>query len=560
MSRSSVWLRSIGPGVVALAFVLAACAPAAAPAPLAPAQQAAPAAPARPAAAPAAPAAAAPKSGGVLEIAFNDEPANWDDHISPLPSMAPFAYQALLRHNPETSEMEPLLAKSWEWQGPTTLVVRLQQGVKWQNKPPVNGREFTADDVVFSIKRLATDDARFLWRADFQPVKKVEAVDKYTAKFTFEKPFVPFLDKLANYKAWMGAKEVFDQYGDASAVIRAVGTGPYMVTEHRAGVDGKAVKSANFWMKDRPYLDGLHWTIINDEGQRLAALRTGKLHAIYQTWGGVTTASVRALQRTNPDVVAKTLAVTWPTILVMDNTRKPFNDLRVRKAIHLAIDRQEMINVIFDGVGHVVGPVDWALVPQWAISKAELEKMPGWRQPKDQDIAEAKKLLAEAGYPSGLTIEAEASEYYKVLNLRPMEVAKSQLAKIGVTVNINLQDQATYFDWDNTRKAYFRARGFTTYPDPDAMLFTRYYSKGGRNVGNYKDSAVDDLIEKQRSELDSAKRKQMILDIQKRLIDQAPYIFTFVEDSWAVHQPFVKGLVPHPSDVFGRTEQIWLDK
>ena len=187
--------------------------------------------------------------------------------------------------------------------------------------------------------------------------------------------------------------------------------------------------------------------------------------------------------------------------------------------------------------------------------------MPGFR-PKNtpqgqQDIADAKKLLAEAGYPDGLTIEAEGSRYTYWNNLQPMEIAKNDLRKIGVTANISLQDQATYFATEESKDFNFRSRGFSTAVEVDAQLTVRHSCTGSRNFGGFCDPEMEKLIADQRRAVDPQKRKEIVLKAQNLILDKVLQIFLFEPNRYAVMQPWVRGAVPSEILPFGYVENIW---
>lgn len=573
--------------IVVLGLVLSACAPAAQPAPSQP-QPARPAAPAQPAPAPTAAAAApAPRSapapaapvpaapapapatekpryGGTLQLAINAEPPTWDEHqaTSATSGWAEFVGITLMRRDPTTKEVKPYLAQSWQFTDPKTLVIRLNKGVKFQKKPYVEGREITAKDVVYTLERLRTPKPTFPYRSQLEPVGTIETPDNYTVKLSLKYPFAPLTDYLANARHVVMPQEVVEKYGDLKKAVNSVSGGPFMVNDYTPGVGGSLVKNPGYFKPELPYLDKVSLTIIQDEATRLAAFRTGRLHYGWAHSGGLSTEAALDLKRTNPGFKVQPVPVAYPTMLLLPMNKKPFDDVRVRKAIHLAIDRQEMVKTILGPEGgHISGPISWRLFPDWTFSEKELLQMPGYRQPKDQDLAEAKKLLAEAGYRNGLTIDGEGAQYVQWLNLYPMEVAKSQLAKVGITINLKIQDWAKYKEAEEVKGDFLmRARGHNAYPEPDDQLYTRHYAKGSRNYQKFKDEQIDRWLNEQRVELDVDKRKDLVRKIQLRLLDLVPQIWVYTADQMAIVHPDVRNLATDVVTTQGETDQIWLAK
>jgi len=541
--------------LAALVLIMASCAPALPPA-ATPTQAVAGAHPAS------ATPTAQPQRGGVLRASVNSEPPTWDEHTSTGPSgvVWEFVGQTLVREDPRTRDLIPGLAKSWEWTDARTLVLHLRQGVRFHNRPLVNGREFTADDAVFSINRIRTPALRFARRGQFELVDTVTAVDRYTVEVTLKEPFVPFLEYLSWERNVMMPREIFEKTDEIWDPRQAVGTGPFMVKEHTPSVGGTLERNPDFWMPGKPYLDGVSWVVIVDDAARIAAYRTARLDYGSESLGGVTHPEKLALERTNPRMDFIPVPLSYPVELVMDLRKPPFNDLRFRKAIDLATDRQETLKVAMDGDGHISGPLSGKLLPQWAIPDAELLQRPGFRQPKDADIAEAQRLLAEMGIPRGYKLRAEAAREFAWLQLAPLEAAKSQLQRIGIDLNITMMDFAAYKDAEVRRQFAFRSRGFLAFDEPDDQLRTRYYSTGTRNYGGIQDPELDALIDRQRGALDFVQRRGLVLEAQRLILDRVYQVHLYTGVSWAVVQPWVNGLRPTPRNRYGLVEDGWLNR
>ncbi|MBI4308357.1 MAG: ABC transporter substrate-binding protein [Chloroflexi bacterium] len=479
-------------------------------------------------------------------------------------AVVPFVYETFLRENPATGVIEPHLVTRWENTSETEMVLHVRQGVRFQNRPPVNGRTMTTADVAYSLQRIGTKDPRFLRRSQLASVTKIEALDDSRVKVTFKEPFAPFLTYLADSFNEVVARDAVEKFGNLDKIEDAIGTGPFVFERATLGVGGSLKRNPDYWQKGKPYLDGTAWSVIPDAATMVAAYRTARLDLGSSFYAGVSVEEKDVIQRTNPAMRFHPSPQGRPNVLNMNITRKPFNDIRVRRAIHLAVDRQEIIQIVMGGGAQITGPIGPRLFPFYAIPEAELAKMPGFR-PKNtpegqQDIADAKKLLAEAGYPDGLTIEAEGSRYQYWNNLQPMEIAKGQLKKIGVTANISVQDQATYFATEESKGFNFRSRGFTTAMEVDAQLTVRHSCAGSRNFGGFCDQEMEKLIAEQRRTLDPEKRKAIVLKAQHMLIDKAPQVFLFEPNRYAVMQPWVRGAVPSEILPFGYVENIWFAK
>jgi peptide/nickel transport system substrate-binding protein len=237
--------------------------------------------------------------------------------------------------------------------------------------------------------------------------------------------------------------------------------------------------------------------------------------------------------------------------------RPPFNDIRVRRAIHLALNRHDMVKALSFGVGKIAPPAVFALI-SWAIPERELLNLPGYRLPKDKDIAEAKRLLKEAGYGDGLTFSIQAVSVWQ--NPRIAEVAARQLKDVGITMKLDFIEAGQYFA--NQRKGAFQAHLNGMSVDYiDASLHEYYYSKDGGNPARIADAELDRLIELQHGTLDKEKRYKVIRQIQDYLLEKM-YVVPTVEVGmyWIMH-PYVHNLANSRSTplMIHRGADIWLD-
>src|SRR6266705_3254375 len=249
-----------------------------------------------------------PKRGGILRVRGLD-PVHFDPHLSinvRTQATLSFVYSKLVRHKvgaeirPGTFIVEPDLAERWEELDDLTYVFHLRQGVKWHNKPPVNGRELVAEDVKFTFDRFLGEKANPL-RYILEAVDKVEVVDRYTVKFLLHEPFVWLLDVLANpLGTWIIPREVVEQFGDLKKAESAIGTGPFLLERYEPNVKTVFKRHPDYFLKDQPYVDGVEWLVVNDPSAALAMYRTGLLDCGPSHWWSVPLEEVDALKKTHP--------------------------------------------------------------------------------------------------------------------------------------------------------------------------------------------------------------------------------------------------------------------
>src|ERR671934_2441527 len=226
-----------------------------------------------------------PKRGGILRVRGYD-PVHFDPHLTisfKTHTTLSFVYSRLVRHKvgadvpPGTFTLEPDLAERWEALDDTTYVFHLRKGVKWHNKPPVNGRELVAEDVKFTFDRFLAEQANPL-RYMLEPVDRVEVVDRYTVQFLLKEPYVWLLDVLATSKAmWIIAREVVEHYGDLKKPESAIGTGPFVLERYEPNVKTVFTRNPEYFLQGQPYVDGVEWLVLEDESTGLAMYRTGQI-------------------------------------------------------------------------------------------------------------------------------------------------------------------------------------------------------------------------------------------------------------------------------------------
>ncbi|MBI2907856.1 MAG: ABC transporter substrate-binding protein [Chloroflexi bacterium] len=501
------------------------------------------------------------KRGGVLKVGPESDPSDWDIHRGAaasrgLPTF--FAHESLVGLNLSTGEVVVRIAQSWNWANNTTLELTIREGAKYHNVAPVNGRVFTAEDAAWNLRRMMTKGFRS--SVTFVNVDTIEATGPSKVTIRFKRPDVGFLEQLADATVSMGAKEVADRDGDLGNVEHTVGTGPFVLKEHRKDVGGSFARNPNYWVKDRPYLDGVEWFVMPDYATRLAALRTGQIDGGSFFAGDIDAQGKEDLLRSNPGMQFTAVPDRRPNFIHPNFKVKPLDDVRVRKALRIAIDQQEMIDIVLGGAGQITGPISPKVFPQWSIPLEELKKMPGYRTPKSIDIEEAKRLLAEAGYANGLTLESHGASAVAWAELRPLEVAKSQWAKIGVKLNINVVDRATTEDMERKGTFTLLSHGQGVPMEVGTQLSGRHTCKAPRNIQGYCNPKLDEIIEKQSGITDAKERRALLIEAQKILLEDSPHFWSFWPERFAPKQPWVKGLDFHSIARWGEPWNIWIDK
>ena len=477
----------------------------------------------------------APKRGGTLSLRLWDPP-HFDLHAAgglsyKLHIPMTFTHNRLVRTKtgpnvtPGTFPIEPDLAESWQQTNETTYVFKLRRGVKWHPKPPVNGREFVADDVVYTIDRFLTTkghaNAPLL-----KSVAKVEAVDKYTVKFTLKEPYAWFLDILASpMVAAIVPKDASEKFGDLKKPESFIGTGPWMLESYRQNQGMTLVRNPNYFIAGLPYIDKIEVTVDEDNASRIASFLAGKYDLGWENPGTINRTDWVQIKDTalkrRPGLKTAEFPSNVMSHISMRTDGKPFSDVRVRQAISLAIDRQGILDATAEGVG-IYNPAVPAALKEWSLPVKELGD--GAKYFK-YDVGEAKRLLAAAGYPSGFPGNLCFTTYGSTILVDAMQIVMKNLKDVGINAALDQKEYGAYITtcfYGNFPSMTFGPQ--TPFLDPDSFLFGWYHQSEPRNQSHISDPVLDDMLVRQRRTFDVPKRRELIHEIQRYLAKQQYYV------------------------------------
>jgi peptide/nickel transport system substrate-binding protein len=484
--------------------------------------------------------AGVPKSGGVMRVG-----ATWDvQTIDPVASAAggtvtvPNAvYNRLLgmSRGPAADVfqqgIEPELAQSWE-RSPDGLTFTFQMtpGVTWQNLEPLNGRPFVAEDARFALERYATEGVH---QAYYLNVASFEAVDDATLRITMANPTADFLNPLGSNKQTIFPRELVE---DGSIETQAVGTGPMILKELTPGQEVVFDRNPDYWERE-VLLDGFEFKIIPDHVARLAAFRVGNLDYAYSLVS--TERELNEVLKTNPDVQVNLTPRTYnTTTLGMNLTLAKYQDERVRRAISLAIDQDELIDIVYDGLAKPLGVIPWTFLYDEEPT-VESGVFGNWLR-FDRD--EAVKLLQAAG-AEGLTMDNSYYAYNTAFE-KTTEVVQAQLKEAGITMTGGKVDYTEFnSQWvpaqlPDVSTSAWSTSGF----DADNWFHGQVHSESPGNRWRINDPEIDEWAETQQLELDPDARQEIWQKIWDKDLDQMyrptlPWGFSF-----EVYQPWVRGI------------------
>jgi peptide/nickel transport system substrate-binding protein len=512
--------------------------------------------------------AQAPKRGGTFRMRFHLAPVHFDPQVTlAFTTMLPlsFTHSRLVKVKagssvkPGTQPLEPDLAESWIQPNDTTYVFKLRKGARWHNKPPLNGREVTADDVKYSFDRFmqSTNPNRGL----LEQVEKVEVVDKYTVKFTLKEPFAWFLDALASTSTWIVAKEAVEQYGDLKRPESCVGTGPFMLERYEPNLRLTYVRNPNYFIPGLPHVDGVDVSIETDPASAFAGWLSGRYDFGPEYGMVVRRSDLDAAKQRKPGLQTLDYIVVFGGITWVHVDQEPFKDLRVRRAIAIATNWKEVLETNAWSQGHgLPNPAIPAAFRDWSIPIDQLP--PDGRRLYDFDPREAKRLLTEAGLGSGLKTSLETTAGYGPDFIDAVQVTLAGWKKGGIDAELKLKEYGAFVS--STIFGKFDKMGtglFGAWTDPDSYLY-RYFIPGqALNAQGINDPKLTEMIKLQRRTFNVAKRREIVYDIQRYVAQNVWGLYGPSVSAVAAWEPYVKNFAPNIGhDYGGRLMVAWLDR
>ena len=505
-----------------------------------------------------------PLRGGVLKQ-IGLEPHTFDVHatascetqlVSSLVRRTLFKVVHGARYRPSDFTLAPDLAlKALVSADGRTYTIALRPDVRWESRPPVNGRELVATDVKHSLERALRKSP---YAPLLGPVERIDAPDRRTVRVHLADSFAPFVHSLAEPWSAIMPPEVEDRPGDLKATESLIGCGPFMLERYEPGVKAVFSRNPTYHARDLPYLDKVEWLFIKDRSMQLALFRAGQVDLPYHD-ARVPRSEVSALQRASPGFPVASWDGLAVRSLAMRTDRPPFNDVRVRRALSLAVNRKTWVAEHLDGEGaEDHGPVPSAM-RQWTLAARQLGE--GARY-LEHDPALARKLLAEAGFAAGLKAKCTNWPGYGPEYVEDLERLARDLRRVGVELQIVNEEHGQYIRGSFLGRFDETSWGPSSmFTEVDGYLYSALRSGQAGNRSHVADVPLDVMLEAQRRIISTSARKQIIDEIQRRAAAQVYYVYTpypRTVSSWA---PRVRNYGPKNSfDRGAQLEVVWLDQ
>jgi peptide/nickel transport system substrate-binding protein len=476
-----------------------------------------------------------PKRGGVLRVATVDKPVNMDPGYAQLYSSLQ-VYQNVynkLVYVDEHGQFVPGLAKSWKQENDKSWLFDLVDNATFHN-----GEPFTAKDVAFTFARILDAKNKLPMRVFFSPVEGVEAVGPYQARFHLAKPFGPLLAMLASATEVVNGKALAEK----DPKLFPVGTGPFRFVEWVKDDHITLERWDKYFRPGQPHLDRIVFHAPPDDTVRLTGLQTGRFNWI-QT---VPPQRIPELERAR-DMKSSPGRPYFPFFFMLNASRGPLADRRVRQAIAWALDRDEIVKLVYFG-SHVVTAEPTPEPSPWATGVNAHKGGP--------DIARAKQLLADAGHGNGLALTYLVKSQIPVL-VKTGEILREQLKKVGITLEVRPLESGQYFEGLVGKKFDVAAAYWSVTVDPDMFYYVLQHSSSPWNFCGFKSEEGDRRLDAFRFTAAPAARKKMYPDLVRWLQEEGSLVVFSNEIQRYWMKPNVNGSMPLPSLEL-RFEDVWL--
>ena len=508
--------------------------------------------------------AQAQKHGGILRVYHRDSPANMsileEGTISIVAAMMG-VFNNLVMFDPNVKQnslksIVPDLAESWAWnEDGTELTFKLRQGVKWHDGGP-----FTAADVkcTFDLLQGKTKEklrvnAREAWWLN---LNEVTIDGDQQASFHLKRPQPAFLELLAS-----GFTPIYPCHVSPADMRRhPIGTGPFKFVEFKRNELIRTEHNPDYWKPGRPYLDGVEWTIIPDRSTAILAFIAGKFDMTFPY--EVTIPMLKDVKSQMPQAVCEVTPLNVaPNVLI---TRKPpFDNLDLRRAVALTIDRKAFIDILGQGQGDIGAAMLPGPEGLWAMPREMMQKLPGY----DPDIAknrdEARRLMTKLGYGPDKHLAVKIAARNLAIYRDPASILADQLKQIWIDAELSLTETASWLP-QLMRGDFVFAQSLvgSGLDDPDQNFYENYVCDSNRNYTHYCNRDLDKLIDRQSIEADQQKRKELVWQIDSQLQQDVVRPILYHMRQATCWRPEVKGLKMQVNSIYNnwRMEEVWLDR
>jgi peptide/nickel transport system substrate-binding protein len=510
--------------------------------------------------------ALAQKRGGTLRLYHNDNPPSTSLlEESTIASVMPFAavFNNLVVFDPakpheSVQTVIPDLAESWAWDATNTrLTFKLRRGVKWHD-----GQPFTAKDVQCTWRMLIgkgdTQDfkrnPRKVWYTKLQDVS-VNGDYEATFELSEPQPSLPVL--LASAFSPVYPCHVPQQV----MRTRPVGTGPFKFVEFKRGDTIRLVRNPDYFKKDRPYLDEIAVRTIDSRATRMLAFSAGDFDITFPS--DVSVPLLKDIRERAPGAVCEMTTTGVLINLMVNRANPPFDNPDIRKAMSLALDRKPFNTILMEGNARPGGAMLPRPTGEWGMPAEMVNSLTGYGSDTAKNLAEAQAIMERLGYSEAKPLQIKIQTRNLPTYRDPAVIVSDQLKKIHIVSELDILDTPRWYS-KLSRKEYTIGLNVTgvSVDDPDGNIVENYLCNSERNYTQYCNAEVDKLLAAQSRELDKEKRKKIVWEIERILVEDAARPVILHSSAGNCWQPYVKNFKPHDNSQYNnlRFEDVWLDK
>lgn len=504
--------------------------------------------------------------GGVYRYALSSEPRTLDPAlVRGIYALSEIhqVFDGLVQFDADLNVI-PSVAESWKASHDGLIwTFKIRPGVTFHN-----GREVTAEDFVYSFTRLMhpktgsphawlfelVHGAKPFLQGETESIDGLRALDNYTLQITLSQPYVPFIRMLVVVFAKVVPREEVERLGDQFG-RQPIGTGPFRFIDWKAGKEIR-LQANEAYFEGRPFLDQLRYRLFlgKDQQEILPAFERGELEDAPIPISITESERQRLVGNSRYRFLRKPILATL--FLLFNISDGPLSNPKLRRAINLAINRERLHNTIWQSRYVQARGMIPPGIPGYNPD------LPGY----PHDPAQARQLLADAGYPEGKglpPIELWSSMILTPTALAEREAIRTDLQQIGLTVELHSDKSWQDFETRMLRKqpnAMYRYAWYADFPDPDNFLFVLFHSQGAHNNTNYNNPQVDRLLEEARSERDELQRLELYRKAEQLIMEDAPMVNLVHYTFERLFQSYVRGI---ELNALGRPyiplKKIWLD-
>ena len=471
-----------------------------------------------------------------LTIAIGAEPESLDPvrmTSAPAATVGEHVIERLI-YMEEDGTLTPMLATSWSSNADSTVwTFQIRQGVTFHDGTPLN-----AEAVRANLARFINPEVRAAYAFLLGSVREITATGEYTLQMTLAQPFAPILSHLSHSFIGIISPAQLQGLAPTASVENPIGTGPYRLVSWNRGERVTLAVNQNYW-GTVPQIPNLIFNFIPEESARIIALETGEADAIM----AVPPSEVARLQQ-NPEIEVVTQTSVRNIYIGFNHVREPFTDVRVRRAMNYAIDKEAIVNSIFEGSAIVSdAPVASAVFGHRSVG------------PFPYDPARARQLLAEAGFPNGFDMILHHPTGRYPLDATVAQAVQAMLAQVGIRATLQTREWSAYLQFtaqppDQAEYDAFLLGWGTVTLDSDYGLYALFHSNqwnpNGNNRGFFKNERLDQILSEARVNTNQAQRAQLYGEAMQIIWDDAAWIFLYNAGQINAVRSDVGGLIHHP--------------